>query len=265
MCPNTGPATGPESGVGGDDICLLDLTSGEVTYLTDDAAGDQGPTWSPDSARLAFLTFSDEGGSLVGSVDVAVGGEKAIVSEGSGPVWSPDGSALAIVGLNGELVIMDEAVGERRVLVESGYQFSSLAWSPDGSEIAFVCAGGEPGPDEFVPPTDICVVAANGSAQRVIDYGGPNDSRPAWSPDGTAILFTSTDFSTGTSEVVVALASGAPRAIASGTSPAWSPDGRQIALVPQEGGIELIDGESGETSDLSIDPTAGDLAWAPAG
>jgi Tol biopolymer transport system component len=53
--------------------------------------------------------------------------------------------------------------------------------------------------------------------------------------------------------------------IATGTSPVWSPDGRQIAVVPQDGGIELIDGESGETSDIGIDPTAGDLAWAPAG
>lgn len=266
VCPNTGPETGPESGVGGDDICLLDLTTGEVTYLTNDAAGDQGPTWSPDSARLAFLTFDDDGISpLVGTVDVAAGGEKTIVSEGAGPVWSPDGSVLAIVGLEGELVMIDQASGDRRVLVESGYQFSALAWSPDGSEIAYVCASGEQGPDDVVPPTDICVIAANGSARRAIKYGGPNDSGPAWSPDGAAIVFTSTDYSTGTSEVLVALATGAPRAIATGTSPAWSPDGRQIAVVPQDGGIELIDAESGETSDIGIDPTAGDLAWAPAG
>jgi Tol biopolymer transport system component len=265
VCPNTGPETGVESGVGGDDICLLDLTSGDVAYLTDDAAGDQGPTWSPDSARLAFIKFGEDGVVRVQSLDVAAGGEPVEVAEGSGPEWSPDGSILAVVGPDGELLMVDQATGERRVLVESGYQFSSLAWSPDGTEIAYVCAAGEQGPDDFAPATDICVIATDGSAQRAIEYGGPNDSGPAWSPDGTAIVFTSTDYSMGTSEVVVALASGAPRAITSGTSPAWSPDGRQIALVAPDGGIQLIDGESGETSDISIDPTAGDLAWAPAG
>ncbi len=265
VCPYTGPETGPESGVGGDDICLLDLLSGEVTYLTEDAPGDQGPTWSPDSARLAFITFGDDGVVRVASVDVAVGGEKTIVAEGSGPAWSPDGSVLAIVGPDGELVMIDQASGDRRVLTESGYQFSSLAWSPDGSEIAYVCADGEPGPDEFVPPTDICVIAADGSRQRAIEYGGPGDSGPAWSPDGTAIVFTSTDYSAGTSEIVVAPASGAPRAIAAGTWPAWSPDGGQIALVPTDGGIELIDGESGVTTVIGVDPTSGELAWARTG
>ena len=124
--------------------------------------------------------------------------------------------------------------------------------------IAFVCASGEQGPDDFVPPTDICVIAADGSAGRVTEYDGPNDAGPAWSPDGTAILFTSSDFSTGQAEVVVApAASGAPRSLAVGFSPTWSPDGRQIAFIAPDGGIQLIDVESGASSVISVDPGAG--------
>ena len=265
-CPNTGPATGPESGAGGSDICVLDLATGEITYLTDDAAGDQRPTWSPDGSVLAFLTFGEDGVSRVRSVRAAGDAEPVVVSEGFAPAWSPDGSVLAIVGPEGELVAIDLVNGDRQVLAESGFRFSSLAWSPDSLEIAFVCASGEQGPDDFVPPTDICVIAADGSAGRVTEYDGPNDAGPAWSPDGTAILFTSSDFSTGQAEVVVApAASGAPRSLAVGFSPTWSPDGRQIAFIAPDGGIQLIDVESGASSVISVDPGAGELAWAPAG
>ena len=58
-------------GAGGSDICVLDLATGEITYLTDDAAGDQRPTWSPDGSVLAFLTFGEDGVSRVRSVRAA--------------------------------------------------------------------------------------------------------------------------------------------------------------------------------------------------
>ena len=62
-----------------------------------------------------------------------------------------------------------------------------------------------------------------------------------------------------------AAASGAPRSLAVGFSPTWSPDGRQIAFIAPDGGIQLIDVESGASSVISVDPGAGELAWAPAG
>ena len=264
QCPNAAEPTDPDSGLGPTDICAVAVDTGEIVRLTDDAAPDQRPTWSPDSSQVAFITIDDDG-ARVRSAEVS-GSEPRLVAEGLAPAWSPDGSELAVVGITGELAVVDVASGERRPLTDTGTPSANPAWSPDGTAIAFACADGEPDPEDLMPRTDICVIAADGTARRSLADGGSIDSDPAWSPDGTAIAFTSGEFLIAGTEIIVApAAGGSPRAIGSGYSPVWSPDGRSLAIVAGTGGIQLIDGETGDTSVVSVDSTVGALTWAPIG
>jgi len=82
------------------DVHLLDLTSREIRGLT--KAPDDGmyPTWSPDGARLAFM--SRRGGApVVYTMKVDGSDQRALVRMSTGsavdPRWSPDGTSILFV------------------------------------------------------------------------------------------------------------------------------------------------------------------------
>ena len=69
---------------------MVDLGSGEVTYVTD---GDD-PAWSPDGTTLAFSGVGDADTRLL---TIQPGGEATVIATGSEPTWSPDGERVAFV------------------------------------------------------------------------------------------------------------------------------------------------------------------------
>src|SRR5262249_14839909 len=96
------------------------------------------PTWSPDSARIAFW-FSNQ----VYLKNANGSGPESPLLNGGGrePAWTPDGSRIAF-GLPAhpaeflDLHIVP-AAGGAPVIVASNTQFMFEAWSPDGSRIAY--------------------------------------------------------------------------------------------------------------------------------
>lgn len=90
-------------------------------------------------------------------------------------------------GVDGALTIGDQTDLSVRVGAgcASGTTDTAPAWSPDGSAIAFADSGS---------PTDLCVVAPDGSAARhpldPDDRAGRAVADPAWSPDGQRIAVT---------------------------------------------------------------------------
>ncbi|MGC1483312.1 MAG: DPP IV N-terminal domain-containing protein [Candidatus Acidiferrum sp.] len=144
-------------------------------------------------------------------------------------------------------------------------------WSPDASRIAFTCYE----PLNRIVSAQICMYSLD--ASKVVSFPrfhGTN-SAPAWSPDGTQIMFSSS--MQGTPDLYVTDANGGKpkRLTFSGnggaTSPAWNPKtGQSVVFVSDRGGIPKLYSMNADGTNLTaIDlPDKGyliDPSWSPNG
>ena len=180
------------------DLWTVAPSGGDPVRLTDDAAVDWSPAWSPDG-RFVYYS-SDRTGQFnvwrIG-VDEATGRPLGTPTPVTLPrqnlghlTFAADGVTLAATSLNSqsniELLTYDAAkgavTGRRRVTnVSENTQEPSL--SRDGQSIVFfrVTNGQE----------DLWVVGRDGSALRRLTNDVAHDRMPAWMPDGRRILFYS--------------------------------------------------------------------------
>ncbi len=155
------------------------------------------PAWSPDGARLAYVTRGD---LWVADADGSHGA--LLVRRASDPDWAPDGRRLAFTREDAVWVVRADGLSERR-LVRGAHP----AWSPDGLRIAY---------DDDL---ELKVKRADGmGAPRVIAAGHD----PAYASDGRLVW--------GDGQLVVA---GIPVTgeVGDALAPSVSPDGRRIAFV----------------------------------
>ncbi len=181
------------------------------------------------------------------------------------PSLSPDGKWVVYEGhQTGNADIYLQSVGGHNPInltKDSLDDDSEPAFSPDGESIAFRSSRQGSG---------IFVMGRTGESVRRLTDGGFN---PAWSPDGTKIVYA-TDSATVfgrnyNSELwTVSVATGETRKIfdGDGVQPSWSPNGVRIAFWHAFGGhqgqrdIATIPAEGGAPVDVTSDAA---LDWSP--
>jgi len=149
------------------------------------------PAWSPDSRRLAYVSF--EGNVSTIYVQTLRTGNRIKVSSRPGingsPAFSPDGRNLVITlgGTDGNLDIhvLELATREVTRLTRNLAIDTEGTWSPDGKTIFFTS-------DRSGGPQVYKISAEGGSPERVTFEGGYN-ARPRLSPDGSKLALVHLD------------------------------------------------------------------------
>ncbi|MGH8223193.1 MAG: Tol-Pal system beta propeller repeat protein TolB [Woeseiaceae bacterium] len=149
------------------------------------------PAWSPDSRRLAYVSFEGNRSSIF--VQTLRTGNRIRVSNQPGingsPAFSPDGRKLVLTlgGIDGNLDIHVMDVNSREVTRITTHRAIDTegSWSPDGGEIYFTS-------DRSGGPQIYRVSASGGTPERVT-FEGSYNARPRLSPDGKKLAMVHLD------------------------------------------------------------------------
>ncbi len=175
-------------------------------------------------------------------------------------VTSPDGTTVAYIDNNNYNVwIKNVASGESRQLFqkESGY----LVWAPDSQRLAYNYW------DAVSQNVRIGIYdLKTGNDSQLTNDQNSSEDMPAWSPDGTSILFTSSR--SGNQDLWLKdLNSNVMKQITSGGDVYWasfSPVGNQISYV-QAGSFYLQNLAENNPIAIGVNPYGGSESWSPDG
>ncbi|MDT7603396.1 MAG: tricorn protease, partial [Acidobacteriota bacterium] len=167
---------------------------GDAQRLTSTPAAEAQLNWSPDSRRVVYVSDRDATPHIF-SYDLSTNTETQLTRDAQSddtPRYSPDGKWLAFVRESHELRVMNLATKEQRVVASGTFDRPPLTgdrpyvWSPDSRWIAFI-------PFESRLFRNVHVVRADGVApnvgQPVSFLANTGVNTVSWSPDGTFILF----------------------------------------------------------------------------
>jgi TolB protein len=149
------------------------------------------PAWSPDSRRLAYVSFEGNHSSVF--IQTLRTGNRIQVSSKPGingaPAFSPDGRKLVLTlgGIDGNLDIYVLDINSRQTRRVTTHRAIDTegSWSPDGRHIYFTSDRGG-GPQIYRMP-------ANGGTPERITFEGSYNARPRLSPDGSRLAMVHLD------------------------------------------------------------------------
>ena len=189
IAPKTGKVAFVSNRDGNWDIWTINPDGSSPVNLTQDAAYDLHPTWSPSGEQILFVSFREEGKEASLYLMDADGNNIRKVLDNwysrSPATWAPDGKRIAAVR-DGVLYII--TLDDKSIVPVAETGFGSIgdpAWSPDGKEIAFIYLWPKHG-------YELRLLDAETLKEKVVlaqleTY--PHKSYPTWSPDGEQIAF----------------------------------------------------------------------------
>ena len=238
------------------EVYLMNLDGSGIQRLTNSRSDDETypGCWSADGTQLLF-TSNRSGKDNIYLINVEAMTPLELMTDAENdlrfPTYSPDGKAILFQASADdervELRIFEPETKRTRTLLKLDETESNPRFSPDGQWIIFQ--------NRIDGNAEICrVPAAGGEVQRLTNDPG-RDVAPAWSPDGSRIVFSSNrGESYSLFQLYVMNSDGTDqhriyysKAISLG--PSWSPDGQQIIFANDK-----EDNRSGNFEIFAIEP-----------
>ncbi len=236
------------------DIWTMSPKGDDVVQITNDAALDWNPIWSPDGKQLYFVS-DRSGGMQLWRVAMDEQSGRALAAPELVPTpsafsqhisLSRDGKRLAFVNVslkrNLYRVEMDlkreKVIGEPEALTLGSRQAMDPNISPDGKRLVYTTI--------TEAREDLAILNSDGSEDplRLTD-DEYKDRGPRWSPDGKRIAFYSTRSGNYEIWLINTDGTGLRRLTESGNdrayNPLWSPDGKRLSFTNHKGETRIIE------------------------
>jgi TolB protein len=243
------------------------VTNNVITGLSPITTGDMIDLAQPSVNNLAIQANTNP--NTVGSVVFDLNGTSVLQTDDAAPYdftnWTPAVGAYTLTATPysgaGGTGTAGTALAINFTIVDSG----GTGGGPN--QILFSSVT-----NPFTAATNIFVINPDGSGQTQLTTGNGIRNFPAWSPDGTQILYSSNQ--DGDDEIFVMNADGSnPVQLTTNTAldrfPVWSPDGTQIAFASRrDGNWEIYVMNADGTNPVNLTNNATDdfnVSWSPDG
>ena len=246
------------------EIYVMNADGTDQVRLTNDPATDLRPNWSPDGSMITFDSDRVAAPSFHREVFVmnADGsGQRSVTPGGTddlSPAWFPNGGRIVFhtnpPGQPTQLAdVRTDGMDRRPITTASAVNLQYPAFMPDGSRIAIWGP-----PPASGTAAEIYTIRPDGSDLKRLTTNNTIDDSPAYSPDGTKMVFTSNQ--TGSSELFVMNATGGDeRPLTTTALEELDPDWGPAIPLPPPGAVDA----DGDGSPAGTDCDDGNAAVLP--